>query len=117
MQNDLMSFQLLDHPVAHDRLAVLRSGSTPPRAFREAVHQLAQLIAMEALRGLETRQEEVQTPLAAADCRVIARPVVAVPLLLLLVALAAVGGLAVLVLRSGVLLGAGEDAEGPRWVE
>ncbi len=81
MQNDRMSFQLLDHPVAHDRLAVLRSGSTPPRAFREAVHQLSQLIAMEALRGLETRQEEVQTPLAAADCRVIARPVVAVPVL------------------------------------
>lgn len=39
------------------------------------------------------------------------------PLLLLLVAFAAVGALAVLVLRSGVLGVAGGGAEGPRWVD
>ena len=76
-----MSFQVVEHSLVRDRLARLRHCETEPEAFRRAVHQLAQLVAAEAMRDLEMREEERQTPLAATRVEVLARPVVLVPIL------------------------------------
>ena len=76
-----MSFQVVEHSLVRDRLARLRHSETEPEAFRRAVHQLAQLVAAEAMRDLEMREEERQTPLAATRVEVLARPVVLVPIL------------------------------------
>ena len=76
-----MSFQVVQHSLVRDRLARLRHCETEPEAFRRAVHQLAQLVAAEAMRDLEMREEERRTPLAATRVEVLARPVVLVPIL------------------------------------
>ena len=76
-----MSFQVVQHSLVRDRLARLRHCETEPEAFRRAVHQLAQLVAAEAMRDLEVREEERRTPLAATRVEVLARPVVLVPIL------------------------------------
>lgn len=76
-----MQVTVVDHPVVQDRLAKLRHRNTPPDSFRRAVHELAMLMAFEATRSLETKTEIIPTPVAPATTRVLARPVVVVPIL------------------------------------
>ena len=72
---------VIDHPVIQDRLARLRDSRTAPEAFRRAVHELAMLMAFEATRALPVRDATVITPVAEAKVKVLARPVVVVPIL------------------------------------
>lgn len=76
-----MSCHLVDHPLVHDRLARIRHRDTSSEGFRRAVHQVAQLVAVEAMRDLELAASETPTPLAPAATRVLARPVIVVPIL------------------------------------
>lgn len=79
MQNARLT--VVDHPVVHDRLSRLRHRDTEPERFRLAMHQLSEFVAFEALRGLSTRETSIPTPLAPARCRVLAKPIVVVPIL------------------------------------
>src|SRR5258708_39649672 len=76
-----MALHLLAHPIAEDVLAGLREKSTAPEAFRRLAHRVALLLAMEATRGLATREATVKTPLETTTALRIASPVVAVPIL------------------------------------
>lgn len=76
-----MEVTVVQHPVVQDRLARLRHQDTPPDCFRRAVHELAMLMAFEATRSLDVRTEIIPTPVAQARVRVLARPVVVVPIL------------------------------------
>lgn len=76
-----MSLTVADHPVIHDRLARLRYRDTSPEEFRRCLHQITLLLAAEAARLLPLRESETPTPLATARTRVLARPVVVVPIL------------------------------------
>ncbi len=71
-----MSVHELDHPLFADRLAVLRSSATTQAEFRSAVDQISGFLAYEVAATLPGRIEKVQTPLAATECRVIAREAV-----------------------------------------
>jgi uracil phosphoribosyltransferase len=75
-----MEVTVVQHPVVQDRLARLRHQDTPPDSFRRAVHELAMLMAFEATRSLEVKTEVIPTPVAPATVRVLARPVVVVPI-------------------------------------
>lgn len=76
-----MDVTVVDHPVVQDRLARLRHKDTPPDGFRRAVHEIAMLMAFEATRNLGVRTESIPTPVAQAEVKVLARPVVVVPIL------------------------------------
>jgi len=73
--------RVVDHPLVLRDLAVLRAADTPHTVFRKTLGEISSLLAYEALRDLEMRETEVQTPLEAAVGHVVAEDVVVVPIL------------------------------------
>ena len=67
-----MAVHVLDHPLIHHKLAVLRNKETPVKEFRELVSEIAGLMCYEATRNLPTEEVLVQTPVAQAKCRKLA---------------------------------------------
>ena len=67
-----MAVHVMDHPLIHHKLAVLRNKSTPVKEFREIVGEIAALMCYEATRNLPTQEVEVETPVAVAKCRMLA---------------------------------------------
>jgi len=76
-----MSLHLLDHPLAAHCLAMLRDRRTEPDAFRLHCERLTVLLAMEATRELPSVSDVVETPLERTPVRILASPLVAVPVL------------------------------------
>jgi uracil phosphoribosyltransferase len=72
---------LIDHPLIHDALRLLRDARTPPEEFRREAARISVLIAAEATRDLPTDQITVTTPLGPAPARRIADDIVVVPVL------------------------------------
>ncbi|MCR5348719.1 MAG: uracil phosphoribosyltransferase [Bacilli bacterium] len=54
---------VMKHPLVDHLIAKMRNKDTCPAEFREAIKKLAQLEAYEALRDIQTKQIEVETPL------------------------------------------------------
>lgn len=69
------------HPLVRHKLAKLRAEDTSSKVFRELVTEITQLMAYEALADLKLREVEVKTPLASAQCEVLADDLVVVPVL------------------------------------
>ena len=63
---------IMDHPLVHHKLAVLRNKETPVKEFRELVNEIAGLMCYEATRDLPLMDVEVQTPVAVAKCKMLA---------------------------------------------
>ncbi|MBU6181558.1 MAG: uracil phosphoribosyltransferase [Verrucomicrobia bacterium] len=76
-----MSLRLLNHPLAEHLITHLRDKTTKPVLFRNLSYQLTLLLALEATRDLETVEKNIETPLATCKGRVLARPLVVVPIL------------------------------------
>lgn len=76
-----MPVHLVDHPLVHDTLAELRHRDTDPEAFRRLARRISALLAVEALRDLQTRPVTVPTPVADSTGRRVSTAVVVVPVL------------------------------------
>ena len=63
---------VLDHPLIHHKLAVLRNKETSVKEFRELVSEISGLMCYEATRNLPTMEVEVETPVAVAKCKMLA---------------------------------------------
>ena len=63
---------VMDHPLIHHKLAVLRNKETPVKEFRELVNEISGLMCYEATRNLPTVEVEVETPVAVAKCKMLA---------------------------------------------
>ena len=63
---------IMDHPLVHHKLAVMRSKETPVKEFRELVNEIAGLMCYEATRELPLMDVEVETPVATAHCKMLA---------------------------------------------
>jgi uracil phosphoribosyltransferase len=72
---------LVDHPLVHDALAILRDKRTAPDEFRRVATRISVLLAAEALRDVPMSATAVETPLGPADGRRMASEVVVVPVL------------------------------------
>jgi len=72
---------VVEHPLVHDALAVLRNKQTAPDAFRRAAIRISVLLAAEALRDVPFTNGTVETPLGPAPARVVSGDVVVVPVL------------------------------------
>ena len=68
----MANVHVLDHPLIHHKLAVLRNKETPVKEFRELVSEIAGLMCYEATRNLPTMEVEVETPICTAKCRMLA---------------------------------------------
>ena len=63
--------QVLDHPLLHHKLSILRDKNTGVKEFREAVGEIAALMCYEATRNLPTEEVEIETPVATAKFKVL----------------------------------------------
>ena len=68
----MANVHILDHPLIHHKLAVLRNKETPVKEFRELVNEISGLMCYEATRNLPTTEVEVETPICTAKCRMLA---------------------------------------------
>ena len=68
----MANVHIMDHPLIHHKLAVMRSGDTTVKEFRELVNEISGLMCYEATRNLPTVEVEVQTPIAVAKCKMLA---------------------------------------------
>ena len=76
-----MALHMLRHPLADHILTHLRDKTTKPVLFRNLSYQLSLLLALEATRDLDTVGKPIETPLTRTTGRVLARPLVVVPIL------------------------------------
>ena len=67
----MKNVRLIDHPIAHHALAVLRDKNTDSDHFRRQLHEITRLLAYEASRDLATRMIEIETPLATTKAEVV----------------------------------------------
>ena len=68
----MANVHVLDHPLIHHKLAVLRNKNTPVKEFRELVNEISGLMCYEATRNLPTVEVEVETPITTAKCKMLA---------------------------------------------
>ena len=76
-----MSQHVLDHPLIHENLAIIRDKHTTVGSFRSAVDTLTGLMAYPLTEQLPETQTTVLTPLMEAKVARIASPIVLVPIL------------------------------------
>jgi uracil phosphoribosyltransferase len=72
---------VIAHPLVQHNLARLRNALTQPEEFRRCLSEVAALMVYEATRTFETVPVNIETPLAVAQGRELARPIVLVPIL------------------------------------
>ena len=77
----MKKWTVIDHPVAHSRLATLRDANTQTEDFRRALGHLGLILLLEATRDLATKDRRVRTPLAPAKAKVLSREILLVPIL------------------------------------
>lgn len=73
--------RLSAHPLVHVLVRQLRDVGTAPTAFRSLVARLTMLLLYEALADVATAPRAATTPLATAEGRRLAAPIVLVPIL------------------------------------
>jgi uracil phosphoribosyltransferase len=71
----------LNHPLVDHHLGILRSIATPPDLFRQQIHRLAMLLAVEACRDLQLEQYSVTTPLQKMEAQRLVSRVSLIPIL------------------------------------
>ena len=72
---------IIDHPFVVDSLTHLRDKHTPLDKFRRHSDRLCQLLFAEAIRGLDFKQVEIETPLKKIKSPKLADEVIVVPVL------------------------------------
>lgn len=76
-----MPLHILQHPLGAHVLTHLRDKTTKPALFRTLSYQISLLLALEATRDLATEEKAIETPLEPMTGRVLAKPLVVVPIL------------------------------------
>jgi uracil phosphoribosyltransferase len=72
---------IIQHPLAAHVMTHLRDQTTKPALFRTLCHKITFLLALEATRDLFTEEKAISTPLEPTTGRVLAKPLVIVPIL------------------------------------
>jgi uracil phosphoribosyltransferase len=76
-----MHINVVDHPLAAERLTTLRDKTTPLAAFRRALHELSSFVIYEATESLATEAVDVTTPLTTTTGHRLATQPLLVPVL------------------------------------
>jgi len=71
----------IDHPCVQHKLSLIRDVDTGHKKFRELATEITEFVCYEALKNINTREVDVQTPLEVAKCRMIDHDIVVVPVL------------------------------------
>jgi uracil phosphoribosyltransferase len=76
-----VEINVIEHPLAAERLTIMRDAATPNAQFRQALDGLAGMLVYEATRHLPSVVVDVQTPLAMTSGRRLATVPMLVPIL------------------------------------
>ena len=76
-----VAVHLVEHPLVHDALAILRDATTRPEVFRRMAVRISLLLAAEATRDLPVSPVTVASPLGPAAGQRVRGDVVVVPVL------------------------------------
>jgi uracil phosphoribosyltransferase len=76
-----LDITVVDHPLAAERLADLRSADSNNQVFRAALEELGTILVYEACRSFPTDDVTVTTPLGPAPARRLSHPPLLVPVL------------------------------------
>jgi uracil phosphoribosyltransferase len=71
----------IDHPCVQHKLALIRDVTTGHKKFRELATEITEFVCYEALKNVNTREVEIETPIKVAKCRMIDHDIVVVPVL------------------------------------
>ena len=63
---------IMDHPLIHHKLSILRNEKTGSKEFRNLISEIATLMCYEATRDLPLKEVETKTPVAVAKTKVLA---------------------------------------------
>lgn len=63
---------VMDHPLIHHKLSILRDEKTSSKDFKNLVSEIATLMCYEATRDLPLKEVETKTPICTAKTKVIA---------------------------------------------
>jgi len=75
-------YTVLDHPLVHHRVALLRDRETPSKLFRELVNEITEFLAYEALRDIRMREIDIETPVAKTKGQRVDEPrIILIPIL------------------------------------
>ncbi|QAA76789.1 MAG: Uracil phosphoribosyltransferase [Candidatus Bipolaricaulis sibiricus] len=77
----MATFVLVEHPLIHAKLTLLRDRRTDRLQFRQILEEITALMVYEITRDFPLREIEVETPLERTAGVELARPVVLVPVL------------------------------------
>ncbi|MCL2884954.1 MAG: uracil phosphoribosyltransferase, partial [Oscillospiraceae bacterium] len=69
---------VIEHPLIHHKMAILRDKHTGSKSFREVVNELALLVAYEVTRDFPLVETEIETPITTGTFKVLANEKVAV---------------------------------------
>lgn len=72
---------IMNHPLISHKLAIIRDEKTTPQEFRALVNEVASLMTYDIARDLSTKEIKVQTPICEANCRILDKAIVLVPIL------------------------------------
>lgn len=72
---------VFDHPLIQHKLTIIRDKNTTTKEFRENVNEIGSLVTYEITRDLQTKEVEIETPIAKTKATVLAKDVVIVPIL------------------------------------
>jgi len=65
---------VIDHPLVHHKISLLRDRETKSVVFRALVREIAQLMTYEVTRDLAMTDRNIETPIAPMTARVLASP-------------------------------------------
>ena len=81
MAATIQRLTVVDHPLVHTAMTVLRDEATDTQAFRRHARLITQMLAFRVLEDLATRSVTVRTPLEATAGQVLDRRIVFIPVL------------------------------------
>lgn len=76
-----MKINVVDHPFVQDSLTHLRNKDTNLQKFRHHSDKICQLLFAEAIRGLDFKMVEIETPLTKMQAPQLADEIIVVPVL------------------------------------
>lgn len=72
---------VLNHPLIDHKLSIMRKKETNTKDFRQALNEIAGLMAYEITRELPTREIDIETPICKTKGTQLAKDIVLVPIL------------------------------------
>ena len=62
---------IVSHPLIQHKVSLLRDSATGTKEFKELVGEIATLLCYEATRNLQTKEIDIQTPVAVAKSKIL----------------------------------------------